>query len=300
MRQFQPWGLRHSQHAVRSALAFLLVLAAIGFVVVGATIMALQLLRLMPERGRLTLQTFFGAAWLFGAVISAVIIAAYMWARWLGHNGLDYIGLDSRYAMGSVGLILGLGTQAVSFGGLMALGWLQIQGVNWSGQAVINSALMTLTSLNAAVTEEIVFRGALYSAFRPSWGWWRTALVTAVITALFHFVTNAYPSLLNAGLGLLIGGMLFAWTREIAGTLWLPIGIHFGWDAAIGFLNLTASNTSHFLMTKLSGPAWAVGDWGLNDWTALAILGLGLLVITFKTRTPAGPRAQPMAPPRHD
>ncbi|MEK7325910.1 MAG: CPBP family intramembrane glutamic endopeptidase [Chloroflexota bacterium] len=238
----------------------------------------------MPERGTFTLQTFFGATTLFSAMMVSVLVAAHLWARWLGYNGLGFIGLNSRFGSGVLGLILGVGAQTVSFGMLSALGWLQLQGVNFSGQAIINVALLTLSSLNAAVVEEAVFRGVLYSVFRPRWGWWRTALITAIVFALPHFLTNTYTSFFSAGLGLLIGGVLFAWAREIGKSLWLPMGIHFGWNAAIGWLNLAAGDTPHLLITKLNGPAWAVGNWVLNDWALLVILALSLLAVTFKAR----------------
>lgn len=284
VRHIQAWGVSQSQHTVRSALAFLPILIFVGLVGVGATVTLLHLLCLMPERGTFTLQTFFGATTLFSAMIVSVLVAAHIWARWLGYSGLGFIGLNSRFGSGVLGLILGVGTQAVSFGMLSALGWLQLQGVNFSGQAIINVALITLSSLNAAVVEEVLFRGVLYSVFRPRWGWWRTALLTAIVFAPPHFLTNTYTSFFSAGLGLLIGGVLFAWAREIGKSLWLPMGIHFGWNAAIGWLNLMASDTPHLLITKLNGPTWAVGNWGLNDWILLVVLAICLLALAFKAR----------------
>ena len=289
IEKMKSWGKNQNSHAIRSALMFMPVLTITGAIIIGITISTLQLLGLMPKPNTLTLQTLIGVILLFGAIITTMFVAAYIWANWLGHQGLRFIGLDSDFGKLLAGMLWGIGLQLFIFVILVASGWLQINNINVEGQAIINVLIVTASSLNTAVIEEVSFRGVLYSAFRRRWGWWMTALVTAALFAFPHFISNSYDFPISAGLALLTGGLLFAWAREITGTLWMPIGIHFAWDAAIGWFNLTASKTPHLLMTEFNAPKLITAEWGVGDWILLFVFAASLWAFKFRQR----PRANP-------
>lgn len=71
----------------------------------------------------------------------------------------------------------------------------------------------------AGITEESVFRGALFGWLRPKMPWWAVALITAVLFASIHYFISIIP------LGIALG-ILLAWLRERAGSILPGVVIH--------------------------------------------------------------------------
>jgi len=280
--QVKLWGARQNQRPIRSILMFLPILLITGVVILGFSLIILQLSNMMPRPNTLSLGTLVGVIILFGSIITTAITSAYIWAQWLGYQGLVYIGLDSNIKMFHTGVLWGTSLQALAFLFLVTVAGLRIDTISFNTPAIINVLIITLSSLTVGFVEEILYRGVLYSAMRSRWGWWTTAVSTSAVFVLPHFISNSYGSLIGAALGLFAGGMLFAWSRELSGGLWMPIGIHFAWDAAIGWFNLTVSKSPHLLMTTISAPTWLIGEWGVSDWITLFAFALSLWFFRYK------------------
>jgi len=276
INQVKLWGARQNQRPMRSILMFLPILLITGVVIVGFSLIILQLSNMMPKPSTPSLGTLFGVTILFGSIITTAITSVYIWAQWLGYQGLEFIGLDSNFRMFHTGVLWGTSLQALAFLFLIASAELRIDTISFNISAIINVLIITLSSLTAGFVEEVLYRGVLYSAMRTRWGWWTTAVSTSAVFVLPHFISNTYDSLIGAALGLFAGGMLFAWAREVSRGLWIPIGIHFAWDAAIGWFNLTASKSPHLLMTTINAPTWLIGEWGVSDWITLFSFALSL------------------------
>src|SRR5690606_7792760 len=76
----------------------------------------------------------------------------------------------------------------------------------------------------APVTEEIVFRGALFRSLRPRMGVWPAALLSSLIFAFIHVeVVTSQPLAL---VGLFLLGMVFAIGLQKSGSLLVPILAH--------------------------------------------------------------------------
>jgi len=276
------WGARQDQRPIRSILMFVPILLIIGVVIVGFSLILLQLSNMMPKPNTPSLGTLFGVIILFGSIITTAITSAYIWAQWLGYQGLVLIGLDSNFKMFLTGVLWGTSLQALAFLFLVAFAGLRIDTISLNISAIINVFIITLSGLTAGFVEETLYRGVLYTAMRSRWGWWITAITTSTVFVLPHFISNSYDSLISATLGLFAGGMLFACAREVSGGLWMPIGIHFAWDAAIGWFNLTASKSPHLLMTTIDAPTWLIGEWGVSDWITLFGFALSLWFFRYK------------------
>ncbi len=87
----------------------------------------------------------------------------------------------------------------------------------------------------------------------------------------------------------LIFGILVAACRNHTGTLWLPIGLHFGWNVVSGpIFGLPFSGSTYdrgVVVSEVTGPAWLTGglyslDAGLLGTLALMIAAVGLVVVT--------------------
>ncbi|MFE0520294.1 CPBP family intramembrane glutamic endopeptidase [Streptomyces sp. NPDC058954] len=83
----------------------------------------------------------------------------------------------------------------------------------------------------AAVTEELMFRGLLFRLVERRLGTYAALTLSSVLFGAAHLF-NEHATLLGAiAIAIEAGGMLgaaYAATR----TLWLPIGLHFGWNFA--------------------------------------------------------------------
>ncbi|MFF1922424.1 CPBP family intramembrane glutamic endopeptidase [Streptomyces sp. NPDC058221] len=118
----------------------------------------------------------------------------------------------------------------------------------------------------AAVTEEVVFRGVLFRLIEERAGTWLSLVLTGALFGLMHLL-NPNASLWGAvAIAIEAGGMLaaaYAATRK----LWLPMGLHFGWNfAASGIFSTEVSGNDTqkgILDSATSGSKWITGgDFG--------------------------------------
>lgn len=84
-------------------------------------------------------------------------------------------------------------------------------------EALIAAALSA--GLIAPITEEMLFRGFLFTGLRGRFGLAPALLLSSLAFALIHFNPYAFPALLALG-------ALLAWLFDRSGSLWLPIAFH--------------------------------------------------------------------------
>jgi uncharacterized protein len=132
--------------------------------------------------------------------------------------------------------------------------------------------------LLVAVYEEILFRGFILRTVGGGWG----IVVSALAFGLAH-VNN--PGRGWAPLiGITLAGLAFGLTYVRTGSLWLLIGLHFGWDLFEGLVFGFPTSGLVFpsmLTVKISGPAlWTGGAFGPEAGLILLpglVLGAGLV-----------------------
>ena len=110
-----------------------------------------------------------------------------------------------------------------------------------------------LAGVAVAVIEEVLFRGAIFGAFRKVMHWSLAALISSSIYAILHFLKRVddmaadywYSGLVVLGhmfsgfanwhevipgfFNLTLAGMLLALAYQRSGNLWFSIGLHGGW-----------------------------------------------------------------------
>jgi membrane protease YdiL (CAAX protease family) len=136
-----------------------------------------------------------------------------------------------------------------------------------------------------ALLEEVMFRGypfqRLVEAVGPVWA---VTVASALFAAAHLGNPNASGVLSWAFFNTIAIGVLLAIVYLRTRTLWLPFGIHFGWNFALGFVfGLPVSGLSDFSVLvhgSIRGPQWLTGGaYGLeNSGAAAFLLGLSLLV----------------------
>ena len=178
-----------------------------------------------------------------------------------------------------VGLAGGAGAASLVLGGPLLLGVAELQTIP-NGDAHWRTFLfVSMILLFGAAGEEMFFRGYGFQVLLRILGPFATILPVSALFALAH-AENQHVSTL--GLVNTMGwGILLGYAFLLSGDLWLPIGLHFGWNWT---LPLFGVNLSGFTMTMTgyamhwkTGPLWSGGEYGPEA----GILTCGILFVLF-------------------
>ena len=130
----------------------------------------------------------------------------------------------------------------------------------------------------AAIGEELIFRGYAFQLLIQNLGPFATVLPVAVLFGLAHS-GNPHSSLLaifNTILWGVILGFAFLRSRD----LWLPIGLHFGWNLVLPLFGVNLSgltiDVSRFYYQWDLLPLWSGGDYGPEGGLLATIFAVAL------------------------
>jgi membrane protease YdiL (CAAX protease family) len=138
---------------------------------------------------------------------------------------------------------------------------------------------VSVVLLFGAVGEEMLFHGYGFQAPMPVLGAYATILPFAALFGISHF-NNPHATLLGA-VNTVGWGILFGYAFLRSGDLWLPIGLHFGWNVVLPLFGAPLSGfkiivTGYSL--KWSSPElWSGGAYGPEA----SLLTTGVLVLLF-------------------
>jgi len=186
------------------------------------------------------------------------------------------VGALVRGTMVGVGLFAAVLVVIALFGGYRVIGWGSAAGA--AGTLGFMAA--------AAVTEELLFRGILFRFVEGRIGTWGALMLSGLLFGVAH-LPNPHAGLWSAlAIAVEAGGMLAA-AYVATRTLWVPIGLHFGWNFAEGGIFGTAvsgkSGSQGFLDGAMSGPTLLSGG-GFGPEASLPALVGGLLVTALFIR----------------
>ncbi len=195
------------------------------------------------------------------AIANAVAIRIYERGR-LADIGLGWSGDAGR------NLVVGLGSGAGSALVVVlapvivgAAGFAYAPGSGFHPGALL---LVSFVLLFGAVGEELLFRGYGFQVLIPQLGPFATILPISVLFAVAH---ASNPNITMLARATTLGwGILLGWSFLRSGDLWLPIGLHFGWN--LGCLLLGAPISGLVDPRIVVGyvvqgnPLWTGGDYG--------------------------------------
>ncbi|GAB3444029.1 type II CAAX endopeptidase family protein [Streptomonospora sediminis] len=203
-----------------------------------------------------------GNPWLvfaIGVLTAAVSVPVYRWVvgRTEKRPVAELAGKGAVSATG-LGTFIGLALFALVIVNIFFLGY---YGVDGPGSVPGAVGLLGMMSA-AAVTEELIFRGVLFRIVEQRTGTWIALVLTGVLFGLMH-LPNPNASLWGAiAIAIEAGGMLTA-AYIATRSLWLPIGLHLGWNlagSAIFSTEVSGNNTAQGLVDSwMSGPALITG-----------------------------------------
>ena len=127
------------------------------------------------------------------------------------------------------------------------------------------TVLFTIALLFAgSAGEEILFRGYGFQLLLGVWGPYATVFTVAALFATLH---SGNPNSTWLALGNTAGfGILFGYAFLRSRDLWLPIGLHFGWNFTLPLFGVNVSGLTMKLtgyeMEWSVGPLWSGGEYG--------------------------------------
>jgi uncharacterized protein len=227
-----------------------------------------------------------GNPWLtlvIGLLSAAAMVAVYRWVvrRTERRLPVELAGTRAAGAFGR-GLLIGFTMFALVAFNIGYNGELRVHGLG----SVPGAVSMLGFTAAAAISEELLFRGVLFRIIEERIGTWVALLLTGVVFGGMHLL-NKDATLWGATAIAIEAGFMLAACYTATRTLWVPIGLHFGWNYALGGLSgLVVSgngDTKGLLDVTISGPAlYTGGDFGPEG--GIATIGAGLLLtVIFMT-----------------
>jgi len=143
---------------------------------------------------------------------------------------------------------------------------------------------ITLILILGAAGEEILFRGYGFQVLLRSTGPFTAILPVGVLFGAMH---SSNPHVSNLGLVNTAGfGILFGYAFWRSRDLWLPFGLHFGWNFTLPFFGTSLSGvkmgvTGYELHWK-AGELWSGGEYGPEASISTSVVLLALFVFLWK------------------
>jgi hypothetical protein len=143
----------------------------------------------------------------------------------------------------------------------------------WAALVLVSAAL-----LFGAAGEEMLFHGYGFQILARGMGPFATILPVGVIFGIGH-LGNEHPSVTGLG-NTVVWGVLLGYATWRSGALWLPIGIHFGWNVVLPLFGVNLSGftigVTGYTLDWSVGRLWSGGDYGPEGslLTTIAVIGL--------------------------
>jgi membrane protease YdiL (CAAX protease family) len=155
-----------------------------------------------------------------------------------------------------------------------------------------------------AMGEELMMRGYGFQILLAHVGIWATIIPCGILFALLH---TANPHATWLGIANTAGfGVLFGYAFVRSRDLWLPAGLHFGWNVTLPLFGAEVSGlrmkmTGHD-MVWTAGSLWSGGEYGpeASVLTSVVIMVLAVYIWKAPIRRQTAPLADPPTEPREE
>ncbi|MFJ8149886.1 lysostaphin resistance A-like protein [Streptomyces sp. NPDC096094] len=216
-----------------------------------------------------------------GLTSAALALLVYAWVvRRTEHRAAPDVAREGAVAKTGWGMLIGVGMFGAVILNLFTAGYYEVDGLGSATGAVGLVGFMA----GAAVAEEVVYRGVLFRIIEEHTGTYIALVLTGVVFGLSHLL-NENATLWGAIAIAIEAGFMLAAAYAATRTLWLPIGLHFGWNfAAAGIFSTEVSGNGAnqgLLDTATSGPKLLTGGEFGPEGSVYAVGFGALLTIVF-------------------
>ncbi|GGW87365.1 CAAX amino protease [Streptomyces malachitofuscus] len=216
-----------------------------------------------------------------GCLTVVLSLAAYAWVvRRTERRTVTEVAREGAVSAVARGVLIGVVMFGCVIANIALLGHYEVDGLGSVTGAVGLAGFMAA----ASVTEELLFRGVLFRIIEERAGTWLALVPTSVLFGLWH-MANPDASLWGVVVITLGAGTMLAAAYAATRNLWVPIGVHFGWNyAASGIFSteVSGNDTQQGLLdSATSGPTLiGGGDFGPEASVYALVFGV-LLTIAF-------------------
>ena len=190
-----------------------------------------------------------------------------------------------------LGLGGGMGAAVLVLAPALAVGAAHIVDTPTDHPTVGSIIFVSILLAAGSVGEELFFRGYGFQKLLAACGPWATVIPVGIVFGLLHGGNPAaswFSAANTAGFGILFG---YGYLRSR--DLWLPIGLHFGWNFTLPLFGVNVSGltmkVTGYVMAWNAGDLWSGGEYGPEA----SILTSAVLVVLFAYLWKAPIRRQP-------
>jgi hypothetical protein len=221
------------------------------------------------------------SAFATGALANAVV------ARGWEHGQLSDFGLAWTSDSGrefATGIACGAGGAALIVILALVSGLANFNTAPFAERAWGGIPLLAIVLLFGSVGEELIFHGYAFQHLVRNMGEFATVLPVGILFGLLH-LGNQNVTLL-AVVNTIAWGVLLGCAYLRTRALWLPVGMHFGWNVAMPFLGVNLSGftiamTGYELHWR-TGVLWGGGAYGLEGGLFATMVLAGLFVVLYR------------------
>lgn len=234
------------------------------------------------------------------ANLLAALFANYLALKIYREMNITAIGLQSNRASAdnfALGLIGGAGAACLILATPLLLGLTHIVPTSGERPTIWAAVFLAVCLFIGSSGEEILFRGFGFQTLIGAFG---AAPAIAISAILFGMLHMGNPGATPLGIVNTVGfGAVFGYAFLRSRDLWLPIGLHFGWNFTLPLFGVKVSgltmNVTGYEMSWTAGALWSGGDYGPEaSILASAVL---LLLFVYVWRIPARRQPSPLTDP---
>ncbi len=221
----------------------------------------------------------------------AVTVSVFLARRFLDKRSIESLGLKlNTWTLIDIlaGILITLLQMGLIYLIMSGLGWVTFQGFAWQfdpiGLVLKNTLLFFIIFILVGWTEELLCRGyqlqTIASGLNLFWG----VLLSSAIFGVLH-IFNPGANWAST-LGIFLAGLFFAYAYVRTRQLWLPIGMHLGWNffegVVFGF-PVSGLDIYPLMRIQVHGPElWTGGVFGPEaGLIVIPALLVGVLLIRF-------------------
>ena len=246
-------------------------------------------------------------SWFDNPILAAVgaNITAGIFANWLAlriFEGLHIGDAGLRFRRASaenlgLGIAGGMGSAALVLGPPLLVGAAHLTPAPGYDPSIGAVIFLTILLIGGAIGEELMIHGYAFQMLIHAVGAWATIVPVGMLFALLHGSNPGATWLstaITAGFGVVFG---YAWLRSR--DLWLPIGLHFGWNFTLPIFGVNISGlkirVTGYELSWTAGKLWSGGDYGPE--ASVLTFGVLLLLFVYVWKAPVRRQFSPLVDP---
>jgi membrane protease YdiL (CAAX protease family) len=225
----------------------------------------------------------------------AVLIPLIVMALFVDKRGPETLGFaPARLPDLAIGALAGAAILMAPIGVLMAMGQARYAPDVGAFSAAALGLGLVACFVNV-MTQQVLVRSYIFQELWAKYGAWTATIITTILFVAMHAAALMQGAAgLIAGANIVLASLMMSLAYVRTRALWLPIGLHFGWNGLQGpvlGVNVTGNDIGfgHWSVFEFSGDALLTGGEMGVEGGLVGLIGpaIGLLIVALFVRTPS-------------